>query len=304
MQMKNFSARLATVSLSLILSACNLAGEKRDVAETKILGFFEIESAAVSDEYLYDNGDVRLRDIFSSVWGTVFLSDETASFKNIYEIVPGCQPSNLDQAQMAALRFIDVGDLTITRGSDGIVIDKSEKNFSFFNFMFLAPGQYQNRISGLKNSLKFDQDFLVPTSAEGISVSSGAAYPKQALPSPKIEENTEIHIQKSSGAQLDFSGNTDALWVRVVLEDLEGASVTCYGVPNETLSIPPEALKDFANTANGSLHVDFLSVAMRNDVPRIRESYVRSFTRHRHGVQVFRSGTDTIGFNFGVLRFE
>lgn len=304
MQMKNFSARFAIASLTLVLSACNLAGEKRDIAQTKILGFFEIESSALSDEYFYEGGDVRIRDIFSSVWGTVFLSDDTASFKDIYEIVPGCRASSLDQAQMSALRFIDVGDLTITRGSDGVVINKSEKNFSFFNFIFLAPGHYENQISGLKNSLKYDQDFLVPTSSEEISVSSGSAYPKQAMPSPKIDVNSDIRIQKSSGVQLDFSGDTDAPWVRVVLEDLEGASVTCYAAPNETISIPPEALRDFATTDKGSLHVDFLSVAMRKDVPRIRESYVRSFTRHRHGVQIFRNGSDNIAFNFGTLRFE
>ena len=302
-KMETPTRKLLLITIALLLSACNLAGEKREVTPTNILAFFEIESAALSDEYVYE-GEIRVQDLFSSVWGTVFLSDGSASFQNIAEIVPGCRPTSLDQPQMSALRFIDVGDLTIARGSDGVVIDKSESSFNFFNFIHLEPGSYQNRISGLKNSLKYEQDFLLPGSPEMIEVTSGPSFVKQILPSPRIDEASVIHVQKELGLQFDFSGDTDAEWVRVVLQDLEGASLTCYGRPNESFEVPAEALADFATTDNGSLWVDFLSINMRQDVPRIKESYVRSFTRHRHGVQIFRNGNNNVAFSFGTVRFE
>lgn len=304
--MKNFGKLLFTIVSVTLFSACEIAGEKPSAAPARILGFFEAEESALSPTYLYSDSGVAVRDLFSNYWGTVFLSDENATFAQLAAPEMGCRSTHSDQPAMKSMRFIDVGDLTIAHGSDNLKIAKNATTFNFFNLIFLAPGPYENQISGMQNALGFNQPFNVPTSPRAISVSSGPGYFKQVLPSPTYAADSIIHIKKEEGLQIDFDGRTDAPYVRVVLENLDqsDSSLTCYGLANETLDIPATALASFTNGDHGSLYVDFLSTALKKDIPRIKESFVRSFTRHRHGVQVFRQNSGNIVLNFGVVRFE
>jgi hypothetical protein len=95
--------------------------------------------------------------------------------------------------------------------------------------------------------------------------------------------------------------------VRLTIEDnTSNASnwIVCYGRPDSGIYIPIGALAGMRATTEALLTLDFVMVDVRKDIPRMKESFVVSYSRHYHG----RRDLNDIGINnpafFGKLILE
>jgi hypothetical protein len=300
--------KLGTKSAFLIsiltLSACKIAGEKRPTPsnDTVVMNFFVAESYALQNE--------SLSAAMSSLYGFTMAAAIDATFESWSKPKHGCLYKAQDGLNFSPKRSIDIGNVKLS--GVGLLEDlaRDPDSFTFSSSGRLPEGEYSLRGNDLP-SVAFDQSFRVLAPGAQLLVLSGAEGDLQTLPSPRIPASSDadftITINKLRPLLVGYQAPQHTNYVKIEVSDgttNAESSVVCYGAPDEPIVIPEGALSYFRSTEDGRLTIEFVSTSLETSFPNIKESFIKSSTKHIHGLVDFYTDTQKQTARFGVLKFE
>ncbi len=303
---------ISVLSLISFLSGCKIAGSKRPVestSSTTVMSYFVAEQYKIETPG-YPTG-ANLSDAMSSLYGIAFVADSEASFSNFTQPSFGCEFSSGVGLLFQPKRAVDIGSFRLSGfGLNEVEVPKDQENVSQSIYGTLSEGSYTLKNQGINGNLAFAQEFVVPKAGEQIKVLSGN-QPVQALSTPILPSVDDpyytVTVFKTQALTLEFKAPPTAQYVRVRISDgtaKQEGTITCYGPADSPLTIPRGAMNFFRSTEDGVLNVDFINVSYKNDVNKIKESVIVSYSRHVHGLVDFFIDDVKQTAHFGVLRFE
>lgn len=301
----------STIGLAFILlvvSACKVAGSgprpQSTGSENVVMNYFSTTNYALRIGQSFE-----LASAMSGMMGLSMVAPNDSSFNNWSNPGGKLLYSQNDGLSFSPQRVLDVGEINLA-GPTSSVLNKNEKNMSYSLSGRLEPGPYTLSIAGVQGSLSYDQEFRVPDMGSNIRITSGS-NDELPISSPDIPSPNDpgylIVIDKTAPLRISFTPPRDATYVRVQISDGSGqpeGEIIKFGSLDSDIVIPAGAMNYFRSTEDGSIFVDFVSVSLRKDIPKIKESLILSSTRHLHGVVDFYLDQYKQTARFGVVRFE
>ena len=294
-------------ALSLFTTGCKVAGTSKRPTETPnqnvVMNYFSNTNFAIRL-----SGSFDLANAISGFSGLSMVGEAESSFTNWSSPPDRCIYTANDGLLFSPQRVIDVGDIQLF-GSGVKLFEKSERHTYYTNGR-LDAGRYSLDVAGVQGNLAYKQEFIVPEVASEIELTSGS-YPPVLISSPDVPRPNDpgylVTVNKTENLRIKFRAPRDADYARIQISDGSGQSegeVVCFSPLDKEIFIPGEKLSYFRSTDDGILYIDFVSVSLRKDLEKIKESLVLSTVRHIHGTMDFNLNSHKETFRFGVLRFE
>ena len=300
---------LSVVMASMAVSGCKVASQPRPASPTStdspsaVYTYFETQQTAINSQTFASN--------MSKLIGFGMVAPKESTFVTMTSADPRCMYAQEDGLGFGT-RIIDIGDVKlsgISPQSTAQTIKKDPQKFTFLARGSIPSGNYGLESTGINGALVFKQEFVIPGAGSNIRLTSGSDA-TQTLPTPNIPGSTDpnytIVVNKTQTLKVEFTAPSDARIARVTISDNAGTvegSVVCYGPTDAPIEFPEGALNYFRSTDDGLITIDFVNTRL-NTGDTIKESFVRSYVRHVHGLIDFFTDTHKQTANFGRLRIQ
>jgi hypothetical protein len=295
----------------ILLSNCKIADGKRPVTPTDNSGGNTVFSFIKSEQVAVNIPAIAVA--MSGISATALVATKESTFQAWIDPTPTCYRINEDGVDVSASSVLNIGDLRIGDfTTQEIQIPYDPKQGSYFIGGTLASGDYRIANSGTaRGSFSFTQDFVVLPNATSIKLVSGDNGVAQPIASPSIpsegDSNYLAVLDRSKSVRIEYEAPENTSYVRMFLYDgsnIESRPIVCYSPPFTPMTIPEGMLLNFRQTDDAYIFVDFVSVSVKTDIPKIKEAVIQSYKRHIHGKQEFGTQDGNITVPFGILRLE
>jgi|GEM_PF-1410527 len=287
--MVSFSARTLILSSIALLSACQVAGRKRDAAKVDpVIGLFRYERLATNSTTLS-----TCNSVFSG-WGSIV--SPTSSAVSVATPTLGCRLATDDAIPLQRQRALDIGDLKISSEDEqrsGTLTRDPAYNFEFFaTGLLLTAGHYFIQNLTPPSGIEFKKAFKVTNPASAFRVDAGDVYVGQALGTPVIvnpsDEGGTARARRDADFVIHYDLPLGTNFVRAqIVSDVtaeDSPSIVCYGDSSQSsLTMTQAFMAQLAPSENATLVMDFYTTEIYTDVAKMQELVIRTSQKHVHG---------------------